>query len=154
MDKHGASAQSCPVQFTQFGAVPAFAGEVTTVRCYHDNALIRRRLSERGDGRVLVVDGGASLNCALVGDVVAGIALRNGWSGLVIWGAVRDVAGLRRIPLGIKALGSNPRPPSTDGAGEIDVEVVFGDVVFRPGALVYCDDDGIVVLADPLAPAV
>lgn len=91
MDDNEASAQSCEVQLRQFGAVRVFAGEISTVRCHEDNALLRRQLSHPGNGRILIVDGGGSLRCALVGDVIAGLARENDWNGLVIWGAVRDV---------------------------------------------------------------
>ena len=103
-------------------------------------------MAEPGRGRVLVIDGGGSLRVALLGDLVAGIAAGNGWAGLVVHGGVRDVGALRRLPVGIKALGSNPRPSGKSGAGEVDVPVEFGGVTFRPGAMLVSDDDGIVVL--------
>jgi regulator of ribonuclease activity A len=108
--------------------------------------LVKRQVSEPGNGRVLVVDGGGSVRVALVGDMVARLALDSGWAGLVLNGAVRDVAALAELDLGISALGSNPRPSGKDGFGEIDAPVTFGGVTFRPGASVYVDDDGIVVL--------
>jgi regulator of ribonuclease activity A len=104
-------------------------------------------LSEPGEGRVLVVDGGGSLHTALMGELIAGLAVENGWSGAIINGAVRDVATLRTLDLGIKALGSNPRKSTKTGAGERDVPVEFGGVTFTPGDEVFSDDDGIVVLA-------
>ena len=103
-------------------------------------------MTEPGDGRVLVVDGGGSLRVALLGDMVAGLAAASGWAGLVVHGGVRDVAVLRHLPLGIKALGSSPRPSGKTGVGETDVPVEFGGVTFRPGAMLYSDDDGIAVL--------
>jgi regulator of ribonuclease activity A len=147
MDEHEDSAQSCEIQFRQFGAVRAFAGAISTVRCDEDNVLLRQQLSEPGRGRVLVVDGGGSLRRALMGDAIAGLAYDSGWSGVVIWGAVRDVGALADVELGIKALGSNPRRSSKTGGGEIDVPVTFGGVTFAPGATLVSDDDGIVVLA-------
>ncbi|MBA3716828.1 MAG: ribonuclease E activity regulator RraA [Actinobacteria bacterium] len=111
-----------------------------------DNAVLRERVSEPGDGRVLVVDAGGSLRRALIGDMVAGAAHDKGWAGIVVWGCVRDVAALRELPLGIKALGSNPRPSSKAGAGEVDVPVTFRGVNYRPGAMLYSDDDGIAVI--------
>jgi regulator of ribonuclease activity A len=146
MDEHENSAQSCEIQFRQFGAVRAFAGEISTVRCDEDNVLLRQRLSEPGRARVLVVDGGGSLRRALMGDAIAGLAYDNGWSGVIIWGAVRDVDALAHVELGIKALGSNPRRSSKTGDGEVDVPVTFGGVTFAPGATLFSDDDGIVVL--------
>lgn len=145
-DEYGSRAATCEIQFRQFGGVATFAGPIATVRCHEDNVLLKKRLGEPGDGRVLVVDGGGSLRRALVGDVIAGLARDNGWAGMVIWGCVRDVAALREIPVGIKAIGSNPKPSSKNGAGEVDAPVSFGGVTFRPGAMLYSDDDGIAVV--------
>jgi regulator of ribonuclease activity A len=146
VDEYGDSAQACELQLHQFGGVSAFAGTIATVRCFEDNALVKQRVNEPGEGRVLVVDASGSLRRALVGDMVAGAALENGWAGIVLWGCVRDVAALRELPLGIKALGSHPRASSKSGAGEVDVPVTFGGVTFRPGATLYADDDGIAVV--------
>jgi regulator of ribonuclease activity A len=145
LDEHGEDAGVCLVQFRSFGA-PAFEGRVATVRCLEDNVLLKRQLSEPGDGRVLVVDGGGSLRCALLGDSIATLAQGNGWAGLVVHGCVRDVVALGALGLGIKALGSNPRPSGKAGLGETDVAVRFGDVTFTPGDRLVADEDGIVVL--------
>jgi regulator of ribonuclease activity A len=145
VDRYGDSLQSCDLQFRQFGGRSRFAGRVRTVRCHQDNVLIRRALSQPGEGQVLVVDGGGSLHTSLVGDVVAGLGQGNGWAGLVINGAVRDVVALSRLDIGVKALGSNPRKSAKAGAGEVDVPVSFGGVRFEPGAHLYSDEDGIVV---------
>lgn len=149
LDEYGDAAQSCEFQLRQFGGIPSFAGTIATVRCFEDNVLLKERVSEPGGGRVLVVDGGGSLRRALIGDVVAGTAHDNGWAGIIVWGCVRDTAALRELPLGIKALGSNPRPSSKAGGGEVDVPVTFGGVTFRPGAMLYSDDDGIAVVVAP-----
>ena len=138
--------RSCDTQFRQFGGQAMFAGPVRTVRCFEDNALLKSVLSEPGNGAVLVVDGGASLHCALVGDVIAGLAATNGWAGIVVNGAVRDSVALRSIDIGIKALGTNPRKSTKTGAGERDVEISMGGVTFVPGEIAYSDDDGIVVV--------
>jgi regulator of ribonuclease activity A len=147
-DEYGDALQSCDLQFRQFGGRSAVTGAAVTVRCFQDNALLKSVLSEPGEGRVLVVDGGGSLHTALMGDLIAGLGVANGWAGVIINGAVRDVAALRALPLGIKALGSNPRKSTKTGAGERDVAVEFGGCRFTPGARVFSDDDGIVVLAD------
>lgn len=144
-DDYGEALQSCELQFRQFGGRCAFSGPAVTVRCYQDNALLKSVLSEPGEGRVLVVDGGGSLHTALVGDLIAGLGVANGWVGVIINGAVRDVAVLRTLDLGIKALGSNPRKSAKTGAGERDVAVSFGGVTIRAGDRVTSDDDGIVV---------
>lgn len=144
-DEKGDELDSCDLQLLQFGGRGAFHGRMTTVRCHQDNALLKAVLSEPGEGRVLVVDGGGSLHTALMGDVIAGMAAANQWSGAVINGAVRDVVALREIDLGIKALGSNPRKSGKEGTGERDVPVIFGGVTFHPGAELFSDDDGILV---------
>ena len=146
VDRYGDRAAVCATEFRQFGGVTAFEGVMSTVRCFEDNVLVKRRASESGDGRVLVVDGGGSTRIALLGDMVASLARDHGWEGLVVNGCVRDVAALRELPIGIKALGSTPLPSGKQGDGEIDVSVTFGDVVFTPGSLLYSDDDGIVIV--------
>ncbi|MDQ3708641.1 MAG: ribonuclease E activity regulator RraA [Actinomycetota bacterium] len=144
-DERAAELDSCDLQFRQYGGRPRFSGPIATVRCHEDNALLKSVLSQRRDGWVLVVDGGGSLHAALLGDVIAGIAVRNGWAGVVINGAVRDAMALRDLGLGVKAIGSNPRPSGKTGAGERDNPVSFGGVTFHPGAQLYSDEDGIVV---------
>jgi len=145
-DRYGDALQSCDVQFRQFGGRTHFSGRLATVRCHQDNALLKSVLSEPGEGRVLVVDGGGSLHTALMGDVIAGLAVDHDWAGVVINGAVRDVVALRTLELGVKALGSNPRTSSKIGAGERDVPVAFGGATFTPHDELFSDEDGIVVL--------
>jgi regulator of ribonuclease activity A len=145
-DEHGDALESTDLQFRQFGGRTRFAGPAVTVRCHEDNALLRSVLGEPGAGRVLVVDGGGSLHRALVGDIIAKLALDNGWAGVIVNGAVRDVAVLATLDLGIKAVGANPRKSAKTGAGERDVPVTFGGATFTPGAVVHSDDDGVVVL--------
>lgn len=147
VDEIGADVRSCDLQFAQFGGRSQFAGPISTVRCFEDNALLKEVLSEPGDGRILVVDGAGSLHSALVGDVIAELARSNGWSGLILHGAVRDAATLRTLDIGIKALGTNPRKSSKTGAGERDVTVSFGGVNFAAGDTAFSDEDGIVVIA-------
>ncbi len=148
-DAHSGEAIVCELQLRRFGGVAEFAGVIATVRCFEDNVLLKQRVGEPGHGRVLVVDGGGSLRCALVGDNVAGLALENGWAGLVINGCVRDVDALAELAIGIKALGTSPRPSGKDGLGELDVPVSFGGATFAPGGTLYSDADGIVVLPAP-----
>jgi regulator of ribonuclease activity A len=147
LDEYGDRALVCLLPFRSFGA-PAFSGRIATVRCFEDNVLVRTAASEPGDGRVLVVDGGGSIRCALLGDNIAALALEHGWAGVVINGCVRDAAELDALGLGVKALGTNPRPSRKGGEGERDVTVEFGEVTFEPGALLYADEDGIVVVPD------
>jgi regulator of ribonuclease activity A len=151
VDQHGAALASCDVQLRQYGGRTSFGGLVRTVRCHQDNALVKQVLATPGQGQVLVVDGGGSLHAALMGDLIAASAVEHGWAGVVIHGAVRDVAALRELDLGVKALGSNPRKSAKDGAGEVDAAVSFGGVTFRPGQRLWSDEDGVVVLDE--APA-
>jgi regulator of ribonuclease activity A len=148
VDEIGADVRSCDTQFRQFGAQSMFAGRIQTVRCFEDNALLKSVLSEPGERGVLVIDGGASLHRALVGDVIAGLGKANGWAGIIVNGVVRDAATLSTIDIGVKALGTNPRKSGKSGSGERDVEVEFGGITFVPGEVAYSDDDGIVVVAD------
>jgi regulator of ribonuclease activity A len=137
--------QSCETQFESFGRRIIFNGRIRTVRCRHDNALVKRLLSEAGERAVLVVDGGGSLYSALVGDMLAAAGLANGWAGIVVHGAIRDAATIDTLDIGVKALGTNPRRSAKTGAGEVDVILEFGGVVWRPGEFLYGDRDGIVV---------
>jgi regulator of ribonuclease activity A len=148
-DERGDDLQSCSLQLRQYGGRAAFEGVVTTIRCHRDNALVKAALAEDGAGKVLVVDGGGSLESALMGDLIAASAVEHGWEGVVIHGAVRDVVALGGLDLGIKALGSNPRKSAKDGAGERDAVVSFGGVDFAAGARLTSDDDGILVTRPP-----
>jgi regulator of ribonuclease activity A len=149
VDQYGAELRVCETQFRQFGGCRAFAGPVRTVSCHEDNGLLRELVRTPGSGCVLVVDGGGSLRTALVGDMLAGAAQANGWAGLILHGAVRDSVALAGLDLGVKALGTNPRPGGKTGAGAVDVPVSFGGVMFHPGDVLHADDDGIVLLPRP-----
>jgi regulator of ribonuclease activity A len=151
VDAYSDVVRSCEAQFRQYGGRARFHGPIRTVKSTEDNALVKQTLSTAGDGAVLVIDGAASLRSALVGDLIAGLGHKNGWAGLVIWGAVRDTVALRELAIGIKALGSNPWRSSKNGSGQVDVPVSFGGVEFRPGYWLYSDEDGILVSSQPLA---
>lgn len=142
-DVHGDALQSLPLQMQNLGGHESFEGPIRTVRCHEDNALVKSILSTPGDGAVLVIDGGGSLNTALMGDMIGDLAVANGWAGVVINGPIRDRNAIAQLPLGVKALGSNPRKSAKTGAGESDVVVEFGGVRFEPGKRLYSDADGI-----------
>lgn len=144
-DEHGEALASLSLQLRDLGGVAEFSGPVRTVRCFEDNGLVRTMLATPGDGAVLVVDGGGSLRSALMGDLMAASAVENGWAGVIIHGAVRDSVVLAGLPLGVKALGTNPRKSSKAGTGVVDEPVEIGGVVFRPGAMVHADPDGVLV---------
>lgn len=139
-------AGACALPLRGFGRRRAFAGAIRTVRCYEDNALIRDALHQPGHGQVLVVDGGGSLTRALVGDVMAELAVRNGWAGLVVNGAIRDSAEIDTMELGVKALATAPRRADRNGGGEAGGVLTFGGCSFSPGQRLIADDDGVIVL--------
>ncbi|MGZ3475141.1 MAG: ribonuclease E activity regulator RraA [Polyangiales bacterium] len=131
--------------FRDFGGERAFFGPIATLKVFEDNALVREALESQGEGRVLVVDGAGSLRCALVGGNLAALAEKNGWSGIVVFGAVRDTRELATAKVGVKALAPHPKKSIKKGAGERDVPVTFAGVTFNPGAWLYADEDGIIV---------
>ena len=131
--------------FHDWGGVRSFAGPIETVRVFEDNTLVRQVLETAGEGRVLVVDGGGSVRCALLGGQLAALAHENGWSGVVVHGCIRDSAELADIPVGVKALHAVPMKSGKTGAGQRGIPVSFAGVTFVPGAYLYADRDGILV---------
>lgn len=132
--------------FSSYGGESAFGGEVSVVKVFEDNVLVKRRLKEEaGRGRVLVVDGGGSTGCALMGDNVASIARDNGWAGLIIFGCIRDSVEVAEIPIGVLALNTRPNKSNKQGKGDYDVQVSFAGVTFNTGDYVYADPDGVIV---------
>jgi regulator of ribonuclease activity A len=144
-DDRGEELESVAVQFQNLGGHTHFSGQVRTIRCFEDNALVKTVLGTPGEGAVLVVDGQGSLRTALMGDMIAESAVANGWAGVIINGAIRDREALARLPLGIKALGSNPKKSAKTGVGEVDVQLVIDRVRIQPGVMIYSDPDGILV---------
>ncbi|MFF2844051.1 ribonuclease E activity regulator RraA [Paenarthrobacter sp. NPDC057981] len=144
-DERGEELESLALQFQNLGAHTHFSGPARTIRCLEDNALVKSVLGTPGEGAVLVIDGHGSLRTALMGDMIADSAVENGWAGVIINGAIRDREAIARLPLGVKALGSNPRKSAKTGAGELDVELVIDGVRIRPGAMIYSDPDGILL---------
>jgi regulator of ribonuclease activity A len=137
--------------FRDYGGVTAFSGPVATVKVHEDNVLVREALSSPGDGRVLVVDGGASLRYALVGDQLAQLAIDNGWRGIVVSGCIRDAEEMGAMPIGVKALATNPRKSVKRGQGVSGETVEIAGVTVAPGDWLYADRDGVIVAAQPLA---
>lgn len=141
-----------PPVFHDYGGVCKFFGPVATVKCFEDNSFVKAAVDSPGAGRVLVVDGGASLRHALLGGNLAAAAARNGWAGVVIDGCVRDVAELGALALGIRALASHPLPTEKRQHGQLDVPIQVQGVPVRPGDWLYADEDGMVVSAKALTP--
>jgi regulator of ribonuclease activity A len=144
-DERGDALDSLSLPLLDLGGRVAFDGPIRTVRCHRDNALVKQVLATPGGGAVLIVDGGGSLESALVGDLIAASAVENGWAGVIVNGAIRDRAAMASLPLGVKALGSNPRKSAKDGVGEIDVPITIAGVAFTPGRHVWADADGVLV---------
>jgi len=129
-----------------YGGRPRFAGQAVTLRIQDDNPLVRTALEEPGAGRVLVVDNGGSLKCAVLGAMLAQFGVQNGWAGVIVNGCVRDTAQLAALPLGVRALAPHPRRSAKRGLGERDVPVSFAGVTVHPGDRVHADEDGVLVL--------
>lgn len=144
-DQRGPELASVPVQFRDFGAVATFNGPARTIQCSADNGLVKATLATPGRGAVLVVDGGGSLLSALMGDMIAQSAVDNGWSGVIIHGAIRDSVVMATLALGVKALGTSPAQSAKAGIGRVDVPIRLGHVTIHPGAMIYADPDGILV---------
>jgi regulator of ribonuclease activity A len=144
-DAHLDSVQVLEPLFHEFGGLSRFWGPIATVRVFEDNGLVRAILETRGSGQVLVVDGGGSRQCALVGGRLATLAHANGWAGLLIHGSVRDSMELSGVPLGLRALGATPVRSHKAGAGEQGVTLSFAGVAFVPGHFLYADSDGVLL---------
>lgn len=149
-DKYAEKLQVCNLVFRSFGKKQQFSGKVETVHIYEDNVLLEEALETVPAGTVIVVNGGGSRNCALMGDRLAGIAAKRGLAGVIINGCVRDSAELADIDTGIFALGTNPLKSKKNGIGERDVRFSFGDVQWAPGYYVYADEDGVIVSEEKL----
>ena len=131
--------------FSNFGGHDSFGGEIVTVKCHEDNSIVKEQVDQDGRGKVMVVDGGGSFRRALLGDMLAEKAAKNGWEGIIIYGCVRDVDVLAQTPLGIQALASHPMKTDKRGIGDLNVTVSFAGVTFKPSEYVYADNNGIIV---------
>ncbi|RDE24757.1 putative 4-hydroxy-4-methyl-2-oxoglutarate aldolase [Motiliproteus coralliicola] len=136
--------------FGNFGGREVFGGEMVTIKAYEDNSLVREQVAQPGQGKVLVVDGGGSMRRAMLGDMLAEKAADNGWEGIVIYGCIRDVDAIGETDLGVAALGTHPMKTEKRGLGDLNVELCFGGVTFRPGEYLYADNNGVLVSAEPL----
>lgn len=137
--------------FTSYGKKTSFYGEVVTVSCFEDNSRVRELVSTNGKGKVMVVDGGGSVRRALLGDMLAEKASENGWEGIVIYGAIRDVAAQSQVNLGVHALRAHPMPTEKRGLGDVGKTLRFAGIVIQAGDYIYCDLNGIAVAKQPLA---
>ena len=131
--------------FKAYGQAPKFCGQIETLKVFEDNTLVREALASPGNGRVLVIDGGGSRRCALVGDQLGELGVKNNWSGIVVWGCIRDSVAINQQAIGVRALDTHPQKSVKKGAGERGLVVTFGGVNFAPGEWIYVDEDGVVV---------
>lgn len=136
--------------FGNFGGRERFGGEIVTLKAFEDNSLVREQVALPGAGKVLVVDGGGSMRRAMLGDMLAEKAAKNGWAGIIIYGCIRDVNAIGDLDLGVQALGAHPMKTDKRGLGDLNVEVTFGGVTFKPGHYVYADNNGILVAPQAL----
>ncbi|MBV5277330.1 ribonuclease E activity regulator RraA, partial [bacterium] len=118
------------------------SGQIVTLKLFEDNSLVRVAFAEEGKGKVLVIDGGGSLRCALVGDQLAILAQKNGWEGVMVYGCIRDSVDINQTDIGVRALNTHPLKSVKKGVGERDLAVTFGGVTFSPGEWLYADEDG------------
>ena len=146
----GQSLRVVAPMFQRYGGRSSFCGEIVTLKIFEDNSLVREAFGENGKGKVLVIDGGGSLRCALVGDQLAILAAKNGWEGVVVYGCIRDSADINGIDIGVRALNTHPQKSIKKGVGDRNIAVTFGGVTFTPGEWLYADEDGVLVSAKPL----
>ncbi|SEK17420.1 MULTISPECIES: ribonuclease E activity regulator RraA [unclassified Variovorax] len=147
-DQHGDAVLVCNAPFISYGGCRAATARIACVRTFEDASLIRKTLEMPGEGRLLVIDARGSLRAAVFGDRMASIGIANGWRGVIISGAVRDVEALSALDLVVLALGRVPRRGGGIGVGESNVELDIGGIAFAPGDTVALDDDGLIILRD------
>lgn len=139
-------------QFNSYGGRQRYHGEIVTIKCHEDNSLVAEQVDHDGSGKVLVVDGGGSLRCGLLGDNLAAKAVANGWQGIVVYGCIRDVDDIATMDLGVHALNTHPMKSVKRGVGLLNVTVAFGFVEFQPGSYLYADNNGLLVSQSALGP--
>jgi regulator of ribonuclease activity A len=144
-DKYSDMVKVAEPIFRNFGGKTIFGGAISTVKVYEDNVLVKEALSSPGHGQVLVIDGSGSYRCALVGDLLAQLAVDNGWSGIIVYGCIRDSAAIATIQIGLKALNTHPLKSTKHGRGDRDIPITFAGITFFPQHYVYADADGIIV---------
>lgn len=149
-DEHGEKLRVLAPIFRDYGGVKVFSGPVRTLKVFEDNSLVRSALEQPGDEHVLVVDGGGSMRCALVGDNLALLGQQNQWAGIVVYGCIRDAVPIGDIAIGVKAMATNPRKSVKKGEGERDVVLRFAECRIAPGDYLYADEDGVVIADERL----
>ncbi len=145
IDSHAKDLALVHLPFRRFGTRTHFAAQVQTVKCFEDNTEVRAQLETQGEGRVLVVDGGASTRIAILGDILAGLAIKNGWAGLILNAAIRDSNEIDQMDTLVFALGTSPVKSAKEGWGKVGQKIGFGGVAFEPNDWVYGDADGVLL---------
>ncbi len=136
--------------FQSFGGNKQFSGIIQTVKIFEDNVLVREMLSQKSSGDVLVVDGGGSLRCALLGDMLAEMGYKNEWAGVIVYGCIRDSVDINNMPIGVRAIQTHPLKSIKKGWGDKNIPVTFAGATFNPGEYLYADEDGIVLSKESL----
>lgn len=149
-DAHADTIQIAEPLLRHFGGLRSFCGPISTIKTHEDNSLVRTALEEPGQRRVLIIDGGASLRCALLGDQLAELAVKNAWAGVIVSGCVRDSDALARLPLGVLALATHPLKSVKRNAGQRDIPVQLAGLTLCPGQWIYADADGLIAAQGPL----
>lgn len=149
-DEYSESLQIAHPGLLSYGGNKQFHGQIVTLKLFEDNSLVRELVAQDGTGKVLVVDGGSSMRCALLGDMLAEKAVKNNWNGIIINGCIRDSADIGQMDIGVLALSTHPLKSVKKGLGEADEQVRFLDVSFKPGEYVYADEDGVIISHDAL----
>lgn len=144
-DKYEEKVTLLDIPLQSFGMRPEFFGEAVTVRCFHDNSIVIEALQQDGKGKVLVVDGNGSNKKALLDGQLAITAIENGWEGVIVYGALRDVAALSQMDIGIKALSTSPFKTDNKGSGEMNVCLTMNRQMVHPGDYIYADWNGTLV---------
>lgn len=150
-DAYGDNVQVADPIFRHYGGIENFYGEIATVKCFEDNSKVGESLRCKGDGKVLVVDGGASIRRSLLGDKLVRMALDNGWKGIIVYGYIRDLEDIAAMDIGVMAMGSIPRKTEKRGEGRTGVNLQFAGLSCKPGNYVYADRTGIIVSSEALA---
>lgn len=149
-DEHTTALKVLPLELKNYGGKTAFGGEIVTLKVYEDNSYVRKTLEENGQGKVLVVDGGGSKRCALLGDNMATLANESGWEGIIIYGCIRDSKVIQTMDVGVKAIGTCPVKSRKHNVGAKGETLVIEGTDIVPGAYIYSDEDGVLISSEKL----
>ena len=152
-DQHNDKVRVLDPIFNNYGGRQRFSGQAVTIKCFEDNSVVKKLVDEAGQGRVIVMDGGGSLRRAILGDMLAENAANNGWSGLVIYGCIRDTDEIAALDIGVKAINTHPMKTEKRGLGDLNVPVTFAGQTVNPGDWVYADNNGILLSSQALSMA-